>query len=173
MKNTAMQDRLQQEILDFVDSRQTLQLATITKDGEPFASYAPFATGEDCIYVLLSDIAGHALNLKANAKASALIVEDEDSAGEKFARIRVSYNLRAEHIDVNSDAWEEGIQTLVNRLGERSRNLSEMSDFNLFKLVPRRGRYVKGFGKAYSFIGESLTGTAMDHLTDGHVKRAS
>ncbi|NRB42902.1 MAG: pyridoxamine 5'-phosphate oxidase family protein [Pseudomonadales bacterium] len=173
MKNTAMQDRLQQEILKFIDSRKTLQLASITDAGEPFSSYAPFAQGEDCIYVLLSDIATHAKNLKANDKASVLIVEDEDSAEEIFARIRINYSMRVEHIAVDSEAWDKGIQTLENRLGKLSRTLSEMSDFNLFKLIPVRGRYVKGFGEAYSFIGESLTGTAMDHLTDGHIKRAS
>lgn len=173
MKNTAMQDRLEDEIIEFVSSRKSLQLASITEEGEPFSSYAPFAIGQDCLYVLLSDIAVHAKNLKAHAKASVLIVEDEDTAGELFARIRVNYTMRVEHIGVDSEGWEEGISTLEARLGERSRNLSELSDFNLFKLVPKRGRYVKGFGKAYSFIGEALVGTAMDHMRDGHVKRAS
>ena len=168
-----MQGRLEEEIIEFVSSRKSLQLASITEAGEPFASYAPFAIGEDCLYVLLSDIAVHAKNLKANNKASVLIVEDEDSAEELFARIRVNYNMRVEHIEVDSEGWNEGIDTLANRLGERSRNLSELSDFNLFKLIPVRGRYVKGFGKAFSFIGEALAGTDMDHMRDGHVKRAS
>ncbi|NRB38843.1 MAG: pyridoxamine 5'-phosphate oxidase family protein [Pseudomonadales bacterium] len=172
MKNTAMQGRLEEEILEFVNSRLTLQLASITEEGEPFASYAPFAIGEDCLYVQLSDIAIHAKNLNHNRQASVLVVEDEGSSGELFARIRVNYQMSAEAIVAGSDAWEKGIAALEARLGERARNLSELSDFYLFKLVPIRGRYVKGFGKAYSFIGESLTGTAMDHLTVGHKKRA-
>jgi putative heme iron utilization protein len=172
MKNTAMQDRLEDEIIDFVASRKSLQLASITEEGEPFASYAPFAIGEDCLYVLLSDIAVHAKNLKANPKASVLVLEDEDSAGELFARIRVNYNMRADHIAVDSEGWKEGIDALAERLGERSRSLSELADFNLFKLVPQYGRYVKGFGKAYAFKGEALAGTDMDHMRDGHKKRA-
>lgn len=173
MKNTAMQGRLEEEIIGFISQYKSLQLASITEEGEPFASYAPFALGEDCLYVLISDIALHARNLRANPTASVLILEDESQAEELFARIRVSYNMRVEHIDVNAEGWETGIQTLENRLGSRSRSLSELSDFHLFKLIPKRGRYVKGFGKAYSFIGEALAGTDMDHLRDGHVKRAS
>lgn len=168
-----MQDRLEDEIINFVHSRKSLHLASIGEDGEPFASYAPFAIGQDCLYVLISDIALHAKNLKANNKASVLVVEDEDSAEELFARIRVNYTMRVEHIAVNSDGWTDGINTLAERHGPRSRKLSELSDFNLFKLIPKRGRYVKGFGKAYSFIGEALAGTDMDHLREGHVKRVS
>ena len=111
--------------------------------------------------MLLSNIAIHAKNLKTNKQTSILIIEDEDSAGELFARIRVNYQARVEHININDDGWENGIQALVKRHGERSKNLSELPDFNLFKIIPEQGRYVKGFGKAYSFAGETLTGTNM------------
>lgn len=144
MKNIAMQNRLEEEILSFIQSRKTLQLASITETGDPFASYAPFAIGNQCLYVLLSDIAIHALNLKANNKASALIIEDEESANELFARVRVNYQLNAKCIELQHDEWEEGIQLLVNRHGQRSKQLSELDDFNLFKLTPTSGRYVKG-----------------------------
>ena len=89
-------------------------------------------------------------------KTRLLIVEDEDSAEELFARIRVNYTMRVEHIEVHSSAWNQGIETLANRLGERSRHLSEMTDFHLFKLIPLQGRYVNGFGKAFGFVGEAL-----------------
>ena len=74
------------EVVDFIHSRRSLQLASIRDDGAPFASYAPFAIGDECLYVLISEIAVHARNLLANPLASVLIVEDEDSAEELFAR---------------------------------------------------------------------------------------
>ncbi len=172
MKNTAMQGRLEEEIRDFVASRKTLQLASNKECGEPFASYAPFAIGDDCLYVMLSDIAVHAKNLRCHKQASVLILEDEGNTDELFARKRVNYFVRAEHIEVDAEGWEEGLDALVARQGERSRNLSQLSDFHLFKLVPQHGRYVKGFGKAYAFVGEALAGTDMDHLRDGHKQRA-
>ena len=175
MKNIAMQDRLDKEILSFIQSRKSLMLSSITEEGAPYASYAPFALTEqqDGFYVLLSVIAVHAKNLLANQKAAVLIVEDEDSADELFARIRTTYQVDAEHIAHGSDGFEQGIQSLEARHGERSRQLSELSDFNLFKLTPNSGRYVKGFGRAYMLAGNSLTAESIDHLRDGHQQRES
>lgn len=172
MKNQAMQSRLSQEVMDFIHSRQSLQLASISEAGEPFASYAPFAIGDDCLYVLLSEIALHAINLQANPTASVLIIEDEDSAGELFARIRVNYAMRAELISYNSADWQTGMSQLTARHGERPKNLGEHTDFKMFRLVPTRGRYVKGFGKAYTLAGNSLAGEEVEHLRDGHQRRS-
>ena len=171
MKNERLSEQLQQEIRDFITSRKSLNLATITDSGEPYASYAPFATGDECFYVLLSEIAVHALNLQHNPRASVLIVEDEDTAGELFARKRVSYHTAAEMVPVTDSRWQGIVDVMAAKLGERIVGLSKLEDFKLFKLTPAKGRYVKGFGRAYAFTGESLTGTALDHLRDGHRKR--
>ncbi|MCK5881234.1 MAG: pyridoxamine 5'-phosphate oxidase family protein, partial [Sinobacterium sp.] len=79
MKNVAMQARLSDEILTFINSRKSLMLSSLNEDSSPYASYAPFAiTPEsDGFYVLISTIAVHAKNLLANAPASVLIIEDE------------------------------------------------------------------------------------------------
>lgn len=172
MKNSALEQRIQDEILAFIHHRKSLLLASSCSDGSPYASYAPFAIGDDCLYVLLSDIAVHAVNLRQRPAASVLIIEDEDSAAELFARLRVNYQVSAEHIAVDSDDWQRGIACLAARHGERIQSLSQLADFKLFRLQPHSGRYVKGFGKAYAFSGPSLLGTAVDHLRDGHKKRA-
>lgn len=165
------QDKLAVEICNFINSRQSLQLASLDADGSPYASYAPFGIGENCLYVLLSEIALHAINLQVNPTASVLVVEDEDTADELFARIRVNYRVEAEMLEADSDVWKEGIELMANRLGERINGLSKLSDFRLFKLHPRGGRYVKGFGRAYHITGNTLAGAQINHLRDGHKKR--
>ena len=171
MKNRVLEFELKEEILNFIDSRKSLQLSSITQDGRPLASYAPFAIGDECLYVLLSEIAIHAVNLQSNPLASVLIIEDEDSAGELFARLRVNYSVDAEHIEWEDDRWQQGIDTLATRHGDRMSSLSELKDFKLFKLSPTGGRYVKGFGRAYALSGGSLVGGQIEHLRDGHKKR--
>jgi len=171
MKNKAMQQRLGEEVLDFIDDRLSLQLATLGEDGTPYASYAPFARDEESLYVLLSDVAVHGRNLQHHTKASALVIEDEDSAGELFARVRVSYQVEAEELEVGSEAWSRGVDLLEARLGERPRNLSRLADFHLFRLHPKSGRYVKGFGKAYTLEGGSLSTPTVNHLREGHRQR--
>ena len=115
MRNKAMETRLNAEIQAFIDSRRSLQLATLGEDSLPYASYAPFASDEDSLYVILSDMALHGLNLIAEPRASVLIIEDEDSAAELFARRRVSYQIVAEELPVGapsgtaaSNAWKNG-----------------------------------------------------------------
>jgi len=172
VKNKALEDRIADELRDFLQSRRTLHLSTIDENNHPYASYAPFAIGEDCLYVLLSDIAVHGVNLKNNAKAAVLIVEDESEAQTIFARIRVNYQVTAKCIAF--DAGEEydcAIDCLYKKQGERIHNLCQLTDFNVFKLTPLRGRYVKDFGRAYTIAGSSLIGESIEHLRDGHRPR--
>lgn len=171
MNNKGLEKQICDEILAMVDSRKSLMLSTLDQDGLPYASYAPFARGDECLYILISEIAVHAKNLQLHPDASVLIIEDEDQAAELFARLRVQYRMRAELIAVNTPAWGEGIDTLRQRHGERIEGLSQLSDFKLFKLHPQGGRYVKGFGKAYQIEDGTLSGEGLSHLRGGHQKR--
>lgn len=171
MKNERLEQKLKDEIIGFLDSRKSLLISSITENGKPYASYAPFAIGDDCIYVMLSEIAVHATNLQINPVASVLIIEDEDTASELFARKRVNYSMSAECIQLKDERWNGGVQILAERHGERINNLSELQDFKLFKLNPTGGRYVKGFGRAYTLAGGSLAGDQVVHMRDGHKKR--
>jgi len=170
-KQEILTGRINDEVLEFIGSRKSLMLSSIQPDDTPYASYAPFAIGENCLYVLLSEIALHAVNLQYNPQASVLIIQDEDTAEELFARVRVNYSVNAELIELESEAWYKGIDTLEARHGERIRNLSELSDFRLFRLNPKGGRYVKGFGRAFTLAGDTLAGEAVNHMKDGHRKR--
>ncbi|WP_417542532.1 HugZ family pyridoxamine 5'-phosphate oxidase [Methylophaga thalassica] len=172
MNNKGLEAQISQEIMAMVNSRKSLLLSSLTEENEPYASYAPFAVGEGCLYVLISEIAVHAKNLQHHPRASVLIIEDEDTAAELFARLRVQYSVTAELLAVDSPEWNSGIACLTSRHGERVKSLSQLSDFKLFRLNPMGGRYVKGFGKAYQIDGGSLSGEGLSHLREGHKKRA-
>lgn len=119
--------------------------------------------------MLISEIALHAVNLQHFPEASVLIIEDEDSAGELFARIRVNYSVQAKHIEPDGKHWVEGIARLADRHGERINHLSQLADFKLFRLVPQGGRYVKGFGRAFSLAGKPSP--VKQWITSGMVTR--
>jgi putative heme iron utilization protein len=172
MKNKGLEKRLSDEIIDFLNNRKTLNLSSLDEDGHPYASYAPFALGEESIYVLLSDIAVHGRNLKNNPKAAVLVVEDESEAATIFARIRVNYQVKADHVELDSEDYKAGIKALSEKHGDRIHNLAGLTDFNLFRLTPLGGRYVKDFGRAYAIAGNTLSGESIDHLRDGHKPRA-
>lgn len=171
MKNQALERRLQTEIQAHIASRRSLQLASLSDDHGPYASYAPFAYDDTGFYVLVSEIAVHGRNLKEHPEASVLIIEDEDTAAELFARKRVSYRVQAEHITEQDTRWQAGITALSERHGKRILHLAELSDFRLFRLHVLGGRYVKGFGKAYALEAGALTGTSLQHLREGHRRK--
>ena len=112
------------------------------------------------------------MNLKNNEKAAVQIVEDESEAATIFARIRVNYQVQAKHIELASDEYKAGVEALFNKHGDRIHKLAELSDFNLFRLTPLGGRYVKDFGRAFAIDGHTLTGESIDRLRDGHKTRA-
>ena len=170
--SASQETRLGKEIMTFIEARKSLHISSLQADGTPYASYAPFAIGDNCLYVLLSDIALHAVNLQHHPVASILLIEDEESAGELFARLRINYRVEACLVERESPEWAHGIATMVERLGERVQGLSELDDFRLFRLEPRGGRYVKGFGRAYTIGGHTLSGEELSHLRGGHRKRS-
>lgn len=171
MTSERIAGRVGPEIKELLDSRKSLFLSSLTEDGTPYASYAPFAIADEGFYVLLSEIAVHAVNLQANPLASVLVVEDEDTAKQLFARLRVTYQVEAQLIANDSDKWHAGIELLATRHGEIIGNLSQLADFKLFSLEPKSGRFVKGFGRAFAFSGKGLLGDEIAHMRDGHKKR--
>ncbi|MDD1779692.1 heme utilization protein HutZ [Enterovibrio sp. ZSDZ35] len=168
-KAERLQNRLGPEIQEFRDSRNTLQLGTVDKEGKPHTSYAPFAFSEMGYYILVSDLATHGQNLKNSKAVSIMMIEDESEARSIFARRRLSFDTNAEHIERDSEQWIAAIEVMQARLGEMIENLSSLGDFNLYRLNPVEGRYVKGFGQAFNVSGEDML--SVMHLDEGHVKQ--
>ncbi len=129
---------------------QSIILATTSSQGCPNASCVPFAMDENKnFYVLVSDLTVHANNLKETKKGSVLFIEDENGAKNIFARKRLNYECSSILIERTNQEWTKIIGLLENRFGERVQFISTFKDFNLFKLMPKEGRFVTGFGKIY------------------------
>ncbi|MFH7565131.1 heme utilization protein HutZ [Oceanimonas smirnovii] len=170
-KQARLQGRLEPEIREFRDQMKTLLLATVDAEGQPNVSYAPFALREDGYYILISEMARHARNLLANPKVSLMMVEDEQNSRTLFARKRLTFDATPERIARNTDAWQLGVDALTERHGETVTGLANLADFHLFRLVPIKGLFVKGFGQAFAVSGDDLVDVL--HLTDGHKPMAA
>ncbi|CAM3087199.1 heme utilization protein HutZ [Vibrio rarus] len=168
VKQQRLQGRLGPEVQAFRDACQSLQLATITKEGLPHVSYTPFAFDQAGYYILVSDLAVHGQNLKLNKNVSIMMVEDEGDAKSIHARKRLTFDTTAEHIAKESDQGAAGVAALFARFGDMVKNLAQLGDFHLYKLTPSNGRYVKGFGQAFNVSGNDLVDFL--HLSEGHVQ---
>ena len=156
VKQERLQGRLGPEIKEFRQERRTLQLATVDEEGRPNVSYAPFVQNQEGYFVLISDIARHARNLKANPQVSLMMIEDEEGSKQLYARKRLTFDAQASVVERETDLWTQVIGQMQERFGEIIDGLSQLQDFSLFNLKAENGLFVKGFGQAYQVSGDDL-----------------
>ena len=162
------QGRLEPEIKEFRQERRTLQLATVDENGRPNVSYAPYVQNQDGYFVLISEIARHARNLQVNPNVSIMMIEDEDTSKQLFARKRLTFDAVASVLERDTEQWTQVVAQMQGRFGEIIEGLSHLQDFVLFNLKADKGLFVKGFGQAYQVSGDDLVDFV--HLEEGHKK---
>ena len=151
---------------------QSIQLGTANQAGVPEASYSPSVADEEGnFYVHVSELASHTSNLRDCARASVLIIEDESTAENLFARKRVAYQCSALLIERHSNEWESIVDKFEEKFGKIIGFLKTMEDFHLFKLTPKSGRLVLGFGQAYDVCGSGMKN--LSHVGAGSGKNGT
>ncbi|WP_203342773.1 heme utilization protein HutZ [Vibrio diabolicus] len=168
VKQERLQGRLGPEIKEFRHERRTLQLATVDAEGRPNVSYAPYVQNQEGYFVLISKIARHARNLLENPNVSLMMIEDEESSKQLFARKRLTFDAVANVVERDTEMWQQVVGQMKERFGEIIDGLSQLEDFVLFNLKPESGLFVKGFGQAYQVSGDDLVDFV--HLQEGHKK---
>ncbi len=144
-----------------IDSRKTLLLAT--RNGEqPEVSYAPFIRDADGFYIFISDLAQHSRNLQQCAKAGVMLIEDEESCQNLFARQRASFDCTVSQVAPQEVCYTRLLDRMEQQLGNVVGVLRNLADFKLFVLQPSRGRFVVGFGNAFDIDPLSGELTAID-----------
>jgi putative heme iron utilization protein len=129
----------------------TGSLATLDKDGFPFASLVTVATsfvGEPLF--LLSDLAVHTGNLKRDPRASVLLVAPGGEAGDPLAgaRLTVTGNLLA-------DEDPDHRRRFLAR-HEEAGTLTSFGDFHFYRLAVMRSHLVAGFGRIVDLARDEL-----------------
>ncbi len=168
VKQERLQGRLGPEIKEFRQERRTLQLATVDGEGRPNVSYAPFVQNQEGYFVLISQIARHARNLLENPNVSLMMIEDEDTSKQLFARKRLTFDAVATVVERDTELWCQVVAQMQERFGEIIDGLSKLEDFVLFNLKAEQGLFVKGFGQAFQVSGDDLVDVV--HLQEGHKK---
>ncbi|MFB2770824.1 HugZ family protein [Pelatocladus sp. BLCC-F211] len=150
-------EQAQIEYEAFIQKFQSAIIATANGQGIPNASYTPFVIDEfKNIYIYISGLSTHTQNLVVNPHASVMLIEDEDKTEQIFARHRLTFECTATLIERDSDTWYEIMNSFHARFGEIMEVLSGLQDFRMFKLTPKEGRFVIGFGAAYFISGDDL-----------------
>ena len=116
-------------------------LATISLDlpGYPFGSLTPYSLDERCNpIILVSDIAQHTKNIKADSRISLTVVEDGDQNSGRLTYV-------ADAIRVEDDLVADG----YFRNYPAARQYGQAHSFGFYRLELKRARYIAGFGKIF------------------------
>ena len=122
---------------------QTLIMASMSPEGIPHASTAPYVRLENNFYILISTVAQHGRNLLTNQNISLLFAEDESKCVQPFARKRVTIEATSSEILQDDERYLAIIEALQSKFdSELIGSLSQMGDFHLFRLSAQSGSVV-------------------------------
>lgn len=158
---------VKKQYLDFTSSLTSVMLSTVDEKGQPFISYAPFVRYQGKLYIYLSQIAHHYYHLENNKSVDVMLIEDEASTANMFARQRARFVCTAENI--GNEGHEEVFELFGEVFNKKMMDMLRTLDFSLFEVTPLQGRYVAGFGQAFDI---DLMADKFEHVTrDGHAQK--
>lgn len=146
-------------ILKLLDQCASVQLATLSPEGEPEISYTPFIRHEDTFFLFISQLARHTGNLLAHPLLSLLLIQDECHSKNIFARQRISLQAKADVVAINDALYQEVLDRFEHRHGNTVALLRTLPDFLLFRVQVLSGSFVQGFGQAFELDARTLSPT--------------
>lgn len=142
---------------EFLAAFRSLMMATVSADGVPDASYAPFVRIDDnAFYLNLSELSAHTGNLLSTPRVSVMFLQAEQDTKQLFARKRLSFDADATIVERDSQRWQQVMDIFAAKFGDIVDLIRPLQDFKLFRLQPRSGVYVRGFAQAYPLQGDAL-----------------
>ena len=142
------------------DAARTVLMAA-PGDGEMLEiGVTPMIRHEGCVYIYPSHLSAHVRAMLAIGKAAFLVIEDEVSAQNIWARKRIKFDSELYEIERQSEEFNLVCDAFALAHGPTMGLIRDFSDFHLLRLRPLGGVMVLGFAQAYRLEGESLDVTA-------------
>jgi hypothetical protein len=142
--------------------RDHRQAALATVDGgAPYTAMTAYVPepGFAGFLVHLSDLAPHKAHLRADPAVSLIIFEPDDGRTEILQHKRASFECRAEVVPKGTAAYDVARERYLQRFPKHALMFA-LQDFDLVRLVPRRGLLNAGFGRAYQVTPADLAAAA-------------
>jgi putative heme iron utilization protein len=141
-------DKASEEARALISSERDGMLCTLSSklEGWPFGSIAPYALGESGEPLLLiSEIAEHTRNLRADARVSLLVRDSralaDPQAGARATLIGYAMPVPAPYLEHEQARYLE--------LFPNASSFFQAHDFSLFQIKVSQVRFIGGFGEIY------------------------
>jgi len=126
-------------------------------DGESNVAMVAYAVADDfsAFYIHVSRLGKHTTDMEKDPRVSLLITERDDDRADPQTLARVAIRGVAEILPRIRSEYAEVRNIYLGRFPEAEK-LFSLGDFNLWKITPKGGRYVAGFGRAFNLVPEAL-----------------
>ena len=127
------------------------------RDDAPLVSLVAYLAADDfsAFYILVSRLAQHTVDMQKDKRVGLMIAETDDGRPDPQTLARVFIRGVAEFILPGEPGYTP-VKSLYIECFPASEPLFALADFGLWRIVPKGGRYVAGFAKAYNITLEAL-----------------
>ncbi len=141
-------------------------LATLTADGDPWASLVAYGLLGGTPVLCVSDLAEHGRNLAGDPRASMSIVsattDDDPLAGSRVTLAGMVTRPAAREVDAARQAYLDAVPAASSYL--------DFSDFTLWLFTVQRVRWVGGYGRMASVTGAEYAAASPDAVALGSAR---
>ena len=126
----------------------------------PEMGVTPLVWHDGGMFIYPSRLSAHVRAMMEAGKAAFLVIEDEASAQNIWARKRIKFDAEITEIERKSDNFNAVCDIFAARHGPTMGLIRDFTDFHLLRLRPTGGVMVLGFAQAYRLAGSDLAVTA-------------
>ena len=146
----------EQALARLIRSTRIAVLGTL-HEGEPNLAMVAYTFAEDfsTFYIHVSKLGKHTTDMETDPRLSLLITETDDHRPDPQTLARVSIRGIAEVLPRSDPGYAQVKKIYLERFPEAEQFFS-LSDFNLWRIMPKGGRFVAGFGRAFNLVPEAL-----------------
>jgi putative heme iron utilization protein len=151
-----MDSQSEQTLAHLIRSTRIAALGTL-HDGEPNLAMVAYSFVEDfsAFYIHVSKLGKHTADMERAPHVSLLITEADDRRPDPQTLARVSLRGTAAILLRTDSDYAQVRKIYLDRFPEAEQFFS-LGDFNLWRITPKTGRFVAGFGRAFNLVPEAL-----------------
>ena len=151
-----MDQQSEQTLAKLIRETRIAALGTL-HDGEPNLAMVAYSFADDfsVFYIHVSRLGKHTADMENDSRVSLLITETDDRRADPQTLARVSIRGAAEMLPRTDASYAQVKKNYLERFPE-AEQLFSLGDFNLWKIKPKAGRYVAGFGRAFNLVPDNL-----------------
>lgn len=151
-----MDQNSEHALAHLIRSSRIAALGTL-HEGEPNLAMVAYALASDfsAFYIHVSRLGKHTGDMENDPHVSLLITETDDGRADPQTLVRLSIRGRAEVLPRSNPGYAQIKSIYLARFPE-AEPLFSLGDFNIWKITPKGGRFIAGFGRAFNLVPEAL-----------------